>query len=82
MPAGIEVFYPCEDDQPLTEVQAQALAISGLFGRLGCIFPDQFFYTVAGNPNIRFAPDVMVVFDIPKKLYDSYKLWETKPVQE
>jgi Uma2 family endonuclease len=42
------------------------------------VFADQFFYYVENKPRARVAPDVMVVFDIPKQLYANYKLWEGK----
>jgi hypothetical protein len=42
------------------------------------VFADQFFYYIEKKPKARVAPDVMVVFDIPKQLYANYKLWEGK----
>jgi Uma2 family endonuclease len=40
------------------------------------VFADQYLYYIEGNPRARVAPDVMVVFDIEKRLYANYKIWE------
>lgn len=37
-----------------------------------------FIYYQEGNPAARFAPDVFVVFGVPKKKRRIYKLWEEK----
>jgi Uma2 family endonuclease len=36
---------------------------------------DLFWYPVEGNPSVRFAPDVMVVFGVPKGRRGSYRQW-------
>lgn len=85
-----EVIYPSSDGEPLAETQQHAAAIINTFGLLrlhlqnsfqdqqAVVFADQFLYYIEGNPKARVAPDVMVVFDITQKLYDSYKIWEGK----
>ncbi len=81
-----DIFYPSEDDEPLAETQEHIWAIlttlsilsQYLSGQQAVVFADQFFYYVEGKPSARIAPDVMVVFDIPVRLYANYKLWEGK----
>jgi len=60
--ATSEIIYPSSDGEPLAE---QAV-----------VFADQFLYYIEGNSRARVAPDVMVVFDIEKRLYANYKIWE------
>jgi Uma2 family endonuclease len=81
-----EIIYPSSDGEPLAETQQHVSAILFTFGLLrqylqnqqAVVFADQFLYYVEGNPKARVAPDVMVVFDITKKLYGNYKIWEGK----
>ncbi|ELS33490.1 MULTISPECIES: Uma2 family endonuclease [Pseudanabaena] len=81
-----EIIYPSSDGEPLAETQQHASAILNTFGLLrlylqnqpAVVFADQFLYYIEGNPRARVTPDVMVVFDITKKLYDNYKIWEWK----
>ena len=81
-----EIIYPSSDGEPLAETQEHVSAILFTFRLLGLylknqqavVFADQFLYYIEGNPKARVAPDVMVVFDITKKLYGNYKIWEGK----
>jgi Uma2 family endonuclease len=81
-----EIIYPSSDGEPLAETQQHLIAILFTFGLLrlylqnqqAVVFADQFLYYIEGNPKARVAPDVMVVFDITKKLYGNYKIWEEK----
>ncbi|MEB3173723.1 MAG: Uma2 family endonuclease [Cyanobacteriota bacterium] len=81
-----EIIYPSSDGEPLAETQQHVLAILTtlallrlyLQDRPAVVFADQFFYYVKDKPRARVAPDVMVIFDIPKRLYANYKLWEGK----
>jgi Uma2 family endonuclease len=81
-----EVIYPSSDGEPLAETQQHAAAILNSFGLLrlylqnqqAVVFADQFLYYIEGNNKARVAPDVMVIFDITKRLYDNYKIWEGK----
>jgi len=79
-----EIIYPTSDGEPLAETQEHSWAIlitlsifsQYLKGRQAVVFANQFFYYIEKKPMARVAPDVMVVFDIPVKLYGNYKLWE------
>lgn len=81
-----DIFYPSSDGEPLAETHQHVLAILMALALLrlylqeqpAVVFANQFFYYIENNPRARVAPDVMVVFDIPKKLYGNYKLWEGK----
>ncbi|MFM7885854.1 MAG: Uma2 family endonuclease [Pseudanabaena sp.] len=85
-PVTSEVVYPSSDGEPLAETQQHVLAILMTFALLrlylqekpAVVFADQFLYYIEGNPKARVAPDVMVVFDIEKRLYGNYKIWEGK----
>ncbi|PZV14545.1 MAG: hypothetical protein DCF20_12940 [Pseudanabaena sp.] len=79
-----EIIYPTSDGEPLAETQEHIWAIlttlsilsQYLTGKQAVVFANQFFYYIEKKPRARVAPDVMVVFDIPVKLYGNYKLWE------
>ena len=79
-----EIIYPSSDGEPLAETQQHVLAILMSLALLrlylqeqqAVVFADQFLYYIEGNPRARVAPDVMVVFDIEKRLYPNYKIWE------
>jgi Uma2 family endonuclease len=82
--ATSEIIYPSSDGEPLAETQQHVLAILMALALLrlylqeqqAVVFADQFLYYIEGNPRARVAPDVMVVFDIEKRLYANYKIWE------
>jgi Uma2 family endonuclease len=84
--ATSEIIYPSSDGEPLAETQQHVLAILMTLALLrlhlqeqqAVVFADQYLYYIEGNPRARVAPDVMVVFDIEKRLYDNYKIWEGK----
>ncbi|MEE3720023.1 Uma2 family endonuclease [Tumidithrix elongata RA019] len=79
-----EIIYPSSDGEPLAETQQHVLAILMtlmvlrlyLQEQQAVVFADQFLYYIEGKPRARVAPDVMVVFDIEKRLYPNYKIWE------
>ena len=79
-----EIIYPTSDGEPLAETQEHSWAILNtlsvlsqyLRGKQAVVFANQFFYYIEKKPKARVAPDVMVIFDIPVKLYGNYKLWE------
>lgn len=83
-PATLEIIYPSSDGEPLAETQQHVLAILMALALLrlylqeqqAVVFADQFLYYIEGNPRARVAPDVMVVFDIEKRLHANYKIWE------
>ena len=82
--ATSEIIYPSSDGEPLAETQQHVLAILMTLALLrlhlqeqqAVVFADQYLYYIEGNPRARVAPDVMVVFDIEKRLYANYKIWE------
>jgi Uma2 family endonuclease len=86
IPTTSEIIYPSSDGEPLAETQQHVLAILMTLALLrlylqdqqAVVFADQFLYYIEGNPRARVAPDVMVVFDIEKRLYANYKIWEGK----
>lgn len=86
IPTTSEIVYPSSDGEPLAETQQHVLAILMTLTLLRLylqdqqvvVFADQFLYYIEGNPRARVAPDVMVVFDIEKRLYANYKIWEGK----
>ena len=86
-PAAIE--YPSGDGEPMAENDWQLHAILDAVGVLCHHFRDRpdvyvsgdlFIYYEEGNPKARVAPDVFVVFGVPKHFRQTYKLWEEGPV--
>ena len=82
--ATSKIIYPSSDGEPLAETQQHVLAILMSLALLrlylqeqqAVVFADQYLYYIEGNSRARVAPDVMVVFDIEKRLYPNYKIWE------
>ena len=79
------IDYPSGDGEPLAENDWQLRAILGSFASLDLHFRDRpdvyvsgdlFIYYEEGNPRARVAPDVFVVFGVPKRNRPIYKLWE------
>ena len=82
------VHYPCSDDRPMAESEAQLSAMLYLLPALRRHFRDRadvyvggdmFVYYEEGNPGAVVAPDVFVVMGAAKRAEDprrSYKLWE------
>jgi Uma2 family endonuclease len=79
------VLYPDSDGQPLVDNTRQLRWITTLYGNLAALFdgrPDVFvaadllWYPVEGQPEVRAAPDVLVVFGRPKGDRGSYRQWE------
>jgi Uma2 family endonuclease len=79
------LVYPESDGQPMAENTRQLRWIVVLFGNLAALFRDrpdvfvggnQFWYPVEGEPEVRAAPDVYVVFGRPKGDRGSYRQWE------
>lgn len=80
-----EIVYPDSDGQPMADNTLQFRWIVTVQGGLDALFadrPDVFvagdllWYPVEGRPDIRTAPDVMVVFGRPKGDRGSYRQWE------
>jgi Uma2 family endonuclease len=79
------IVYPDSDGQPMAENTLQYQWIVTITGGLDDLFADDpavfvagdlFWYPVEGHPEIRMAPDTMVVFGRPKGHRGSYRQWE------
>ena len=86
--ASVAIDYPSGDGKPMAEDDWQRRAILDAFGVLDLHFRDRpdvyvsadlFIYHEEGNPRARVAPDVFVVFGVPKHNRWTYKLWEEGP---
>jgi Uma2 family endonuclease len=83
-PPRPEIVYPDSDGQPMAENTLQFEWIVTIKGGLEATFrhrPDVFvagdllWYPLEGRPEIRTAPDVMIVLGRPPGYRDSYKQW-------
>ncbi len=79
------IVYPDSDGEPMAENTLRFDWITKIKGGLGHLFAgdpsvfvagDLFWYPVEGRPDIRLAPDAMVVFGRPKGHRGSYRQWE------
>jgi Uma2 family endonuclease len=79
------IIYPDSDGKPMAENTLQYDWIVKITGGLRRIFAndpkvfvagDLFWYPVEGRPDIRIAPDVLVVFGRPPGHRMSYRQWE------
>jgi len=79
------VHYPDSDGEPIAENTLQFKWIVTIEGNLDALFAndpkvfvagDLLWYPVEGHPEIRTAPDTMVVFGRPKGHRGSYRQWE------
>jgi Putative restriction endonuclease len=79
------IVYAERDGLPLWDNTKQMRWIVTLFGNLAALFRDRadvfvagnlLWYPVEGQPDVRAAPDVLVVFGRPKGDRGSYKQWE------
>jgi len=84
-PTRSGVVYPESDGQPIAENTLQFRWIVTIKEGLEAVFRDRqdvfiagdlFWYPVEGDPKIRVAPDVMIVFGRPKRDRRSYLQWE------
>src|SRR5262249_20740246 len=84
-PSSHPIVYPESDGLPMAENTKQLRWIVVLYGNLAALFRDapavfvggnQFWYPVEGEPEIRAAPDVYVVFGRPKGDRGSYQQWQ------
>ncbi|MCY4451879.1 MAG: Uma2 family endonuclease [Immundisolibacterales bacterium] len=84
-PSPAAVDYPSGDGKPLAENDWQLRAIFDSFTALDHHFRDRpdvyvssdlLIYHEEGNPRARAAPDVFVVYGVPKHKRPVYKLWE------
>lgn len=83
------IHYPDSDGQPMADNTIQYECMVTLKGNLELLFADNpqvfvagdlLWYPVEGRPDIRQAPDVMVVFGRPKGHRGSYKQWEEENI--
>ncbi|MGM9497825.1 Uma2 family endonuclease [Desertifilum tharense IPPAS B-1220] len=79
-----EIVYPDSDGQPMSDNTKQFRWIVVVQQNLEWLFADHsqvfiagdlLWYPVQGNPKVRQAPDVMVVFGRPKGDRGSYQQW-------
>ena len=78
------IIYPSSDGEPVAETYDHLYAIitilevirQYLAGRQATVLADQFLYYSQGNPDLRVAPDVMVILDVAPGGRDNYKIWE------
>ena len=78
------IDYPSSDGKPMTESEAQflpltyvALALREHFEQRDDVYvgANMFLYYEQNNPRAVVAPDVFVVVGAPKRVRDSYLLW-------
>ncbi len=79
-----DIIYPESDGQPMADNTKQFRVITTIQGNLDSLYKDDplvlvvgdlFWYPVKGNNEIKCAPDVMVVFGVPKGERRSYLQW-------
>ena len=78
------IDYPSSDGKPMTESEAQfvpltyaALALRAHFEQRADVYvgANMFLYYEENNPRAAVAPDVFVVVGAPKRVRDTYLLW-------
>lgn len=83
------VSYPDSDGRPLADNTTHYECIVTLKGNLDILFAEEprvfvagdlLWYPVEGRPDIRQAPDTMVVFGRPKGHRGSYRQWEEENI--
>lgn len=79
-----EIVYPDSDGQPMADNTIQFRWITVIYYNLAWLFADNsevfvagdlLWYPVENNNKLRQAPDVMVVFGVPKGDRGSYQQW-------
>ncbi|MBI4771175.1 MAG: Uma2 family endonuclease [Chloroflexi bacterium] len=79
------VVYPESDGEPMAETEIHIRAMLALIATLteryreqpeAYVIGNMFLYYEEGDPTARVAPDVMVVFGVPKRQRRIYRLWE------
>lgn len=83
-PDKSKIIYPDDNGEPMSNNTEQFRLIVWIKENLELLFGDDpnvfvagdlLWYPVEGNNNIRQAPDVMVVFGVPKGYRGSYQQW-------
>jgi Uma2 family endonuclease len=86
-----EIYYPTEERKKMGETDYQHIQISILEQMLRVFFAerkdvylasDLIVYYGEGNPNRRFAPDLMICLGVENRKRRTYKLWEEKTVPQ
>ena len=85
--SALDALYPCSDGKPMAESISHGRAIMAAAGDLEAARPDALVaadvlvYPEKGNPDNRFAPDVLAAFGLEKRRdRSSYLTWlEGKP---
>lgn len=84
-----ELLYPIDDGKPMSDNSKQFYSIFLIHANLDILFADDpnvfvignmLWYPVEGSPNIKQAPDVMVVFGRPKGHRGSYLQWREENI--
>ncbi|NEP85267.1 MAG: Uma2 family endonuclease, partial [Okeania sp. SIO3B3] len=80
-----EIVYPDSDGQPMADNTIQFRWITVIHYNLAWLFADNnqvfvagdlLWYPVENHRKLRQAPDVMVVFEVPKGDRGSYQQWK------
>jgi Uma2 family endonuclease len=80
-----DIIYPDSDGKPMSDNTKQFRQITVIYHNLEWLFAhdpnvfvagDLLWYAVEGNNKIRQAPDVMVIFGVPKGDRGSYMQWK------
>lgn len=80
-----QIEYPESDGEPMAETDLHRREMNSLIESLAAHYHDTtdvyvagnlFVYYEEGDPTARFAPDVFVVFGVPKHDRRTYRLWE------
>jgi len=88
-PLEKEIVYPESDGKPMADNTLQFRWIVTIEGGLDALFAqdsevfvagDFFWYPVEGRPDLRVAPDVLVVFGRPKGDRGSYLQWREEGI--
>jgi Uma2 family endonuclease len=84
-----EIIYPDSDGKPISDNTKQFRWITMIQYNLDWLFAqnpqvfvagDLLWYPVEGDPKIRQAPDVMVIFGVPKGDRGSYQQWKEQNI--
>jgi Uma2 family endonuclease len=84
-----ELLYPASDGKPMSDNSKQFYNIFLIHANLDILFADDpnvfvigdmLWYPVEGSPEIKQAPDVMVVFGRPKGHRSSYLQWREENI--
>jgi Uma2 family endonuclease len=83
-PQTVEPFYPTGDGKPVAETYDHLYALlitlevlrQYVLGQQATVLGNRYLYYSQGYPQLRVAPDVMVIFGVAPGGRDNYKIWE------